>query len=68
VTRGVNHPHEKAARFGYLLSEVEVIMKMILGGHEHDVPTALARAQLYLGEAKQIMGEISREALERMKL
>jgi hypothetical protein len=58
---------ERALRFGYLLSEIELSAKAILAGREHDIPLALIQMDLNVYEAKRIAAEVSREALDGMK-
>jgi hypothetical protein len=58
---------ERAKRFRYLLSEIEVRARKILDGDcEADVLGSLAVMALHLGEATAIFGEVSREALDKV--
>jgi hypothetical protein len=56
---------ERAMRFGYLLSEIEQLSRTVLDGHADFVGLTVLIARL-AEEAKQIAGEISREALDKV--
>lgn len=59
---------ERAMRFGYLLSEIEVQARQILDGAIDDIPTKLLSMMLKLDEAQQIAFAASREALDKVTM
>ena len=56
---------ERAMRFGYLLSEMEMGIKGIQAMTMDDVMLALSLIRRDLDEATEIMAAISREALDK---
>lgn len=59
--------HERAMRFRWLISQVELGARSIQFGGVDDIPLALLQMSEQLAEAGAIMREVSREALDRMK-
>jgi len=57
---------ERAMRFGYLVSEVEVGARSILDGRADDVPATLLRMTTDLAESYVIAMQVSREALDKV--
>lgn len=57
---------ERAMRFGYLLSEIEIRARKILDGVEPDIPTAMVLMNDHVREATSIALEVSREALDKV--
>jgi hypothetical protein len=57
---------ERAMRFGYLLSQIELGARSIRLGGVDDIPLALYQMAEQLSEAGAIMREISREALDKV--
>jgi hypothetical protein len=58
--------NERAMRFGYLLSEIEMHVRMLLRGEATDTVAFLALISLKLDEAREIAAEVSREALDKV--
>jgi hypothetical protein len=57
---------ERAMRFGYLLSEIELRARLIRDGRARDTMASLALIQVHLAEATKIFAEVSREALDKV--
>jgi hypothetical protein len=57
---------ERAMRFVYLLSEIEVRAQRLLRGQERDILLTLLEMKVELEEATEIAQEVSREALDRV--
>ena len=57
---------ERAMRFGYLLSQIELGARSVLMGGVDDIPLALYQMGEQLSEAGAIMREVSREALDQI--
>lgn len=57
---------ERAMRFGYLLSEIEIGARRILDGTTNDITVEMIAIRLAYDEAWGINVEVSREALDKV--
>jgi len=58
---------ERAMRFGYLLSEIEIAARKIRNGQVDDIPAAMVLMFKHVTEANFLVREVSREALDGVK-
>lgn len=59
-------PDERAMRFGYLLSEIEVKARAILDGSAPDIVAEIETIYVNVIHAREIAYEVSREALYKV--
>ena len=52
-------------RFGFLMSEIELLARAVLDGHDDPVGLTVL-ISMHAEEAKAIAGEVSREALDKV--